>query len=811
MLTVALFTLWGGGILSDCVVHAADPEFKSTYHSIGIEWKPTNPGDSCRVEYKKATDSAYTVGHDLWFDYRTTADPFYPEPPLREMYRGSIVELEPGTDYDIRLIIYSNGIPIETAECPSATTVGTTTWPEEYKLESVEFLPALSDTYSTDGSGLPTWWRYFYMIDDGGTDDGNGNITYKLYTFDPSVGEAFVDAYGLNDNETPTGSKTCGILIKASNVIVRGINVYGGTAGIKIAEGVENVIIEDCNIYGWGREWQDGIGTEDAAIWIGNDTYDPDDFQETERIVVQGNHIHDPRWASTWVPELEHTKGAVGIFCDNVAGNNVFRYNAFYGSGTDPNYMQDAICGASNFSYYGSPGANSDIYRNYITHITDDGIESEGGNRNVRIWGNFISETNTCIALATTSIGPVYVWRNIGYYATSNFIKLANSAERLHLGDGKIYLYHNTVLQPIRSGELAGCKAGIFRCQGELVGNVFSRNNIWEICYPWTTTEYSISLPGSNLNNSLYYDICDGVVWAYPNAEECAEFDYAYNAGEPVPPIKERWEAEYYAGNTVPALSDLRGLFYLSPSSIGYDEGQKIPNFNDDMHGVKPDVGAHEYNSGYMTFGPDCLCSTYTFVLKNGLNGYAGNEDAEISELAARQALVLGDQPQSYLVADYDAATPGMQVLQKFDVSCLQDDAVIESALLDIYHAYSFPQNGIEVTAYPMNSVWDESVVCWIVPYTGGTWSPDLATDLANPVDTFTSLTGAVAGECMTFEIKDAVTDWLGSAFENDKGIVLIEQNGDFLWIYNSETSTDDYRPTLTITYSVPVGSFDSQ
>ena len=43
-----------------------------------------------------------------------------------------------------------------------------------------------------------------------------------------------------------------------------------------------------------------------------------------------------------------------------------------------------------NFSSVGFPHADTDIYGNIIMNCWDDGIESEGGNRNVRIWGNYM-------------------------------------------------------------------------------------------------------------------------------------------------------------------------------------------------------------------------------------------------------------------------------------------------------------------------------------------------------------------------------------------------------------------------------------
>ncbi|MFT3766284.1 MAG: hypothetical protein QM820_12355 [Minicystis sp.] len=67
----------------------------------------------------------------------------------------------------------------------------------------------------------------------------------------------------------------------------------------------------------------------------------------------------------------------------------------------------------ANFSDGGFPNRDSDIHGNLIRNCWDDGIESEGANRNVRIWGNYIDQTYVKIAIAVVHRGPLYIWRNV--------------------------------------------------------------------------------------------------------------------------------------------------------------------------------------------------------------------------------------------------------------------------------------------------------------------------------------------------------------------------------------------------------------
>jgi hypothetical protein len=130
----------------------------------------------------------------------------------------------------------------------------------------------------------------------------------------------------------------------------------------------------------------------------------------------------------------------------------VIRYNEF---GTDNDHrFNDIVAGNANFSWRGFPNRDSDIYGNKLNYCWDDGIEAEGGNCNVRIWGNYLTECYTGIATAATSVGPIYVFRNI-YDVRARvegrnseygpFAKLGDNHPRY--GGGRRYFFHNTLLQ----------------------------------------------------------------------------------------------------------------------------------------------------------------------------------------------------------------------------------------------------------------------------------------------------------------------------------------------------------------------------
>src|SRR5205823_1888331 len=80
----------------------------TTFHSIGLYWTPPGgtPVDGVvKIQYAKTTDTTWKVGHDLWYDSRDTSANTGGRPPEA---RGSIVMLEPGTQYVVKFGTLTN-------------------------------------------------------------------------------------------------------------------------------------------------------------------------------------------------------------------------------------------------------------------------------------------------------------------------------------------------------------------------------------------------------------------------------------------------------------------------------------------------------------------------------------------------------------------------------------------------------------------------------------------------------------------------------------------------------------------------------
>jgi hypothetical protein len=188
------------------------------------------------------------------------------------------------------------------------------------------------------------------------------------------------------------------------NVILRGFTLKGAGAATNVStkpigairiDGGHNIVIEDCDISDWGRlNPKTGFGFDyESAIYSRS--------ASLKRLIVQRCKLHHPTYdGSNWYEPTypTHSMGPQCISLFNTAGNHVIRYNECW---SDLEHMfNDIIGGGSNGSFQGAPGPDSDIYGNFVSHCWDDGLEIEGGNRNVRVWDNYITQSMMMIGNA---------------------------------------------------------------------------------------------------------------------------------------------------------------------------------------------------------------------------------------------------------------------------------------------------------------------------------------------------------------------------------------------------------------------------
>jgi hypothetical protein len=535
-------TAWVAGLALSVVVAAgADgPAWaEATFESLGLYYNRAAAAEACQVRYRAAGAAEWREGYPLVYDQR------------ERQYRGSLVGLTPNTPYDIR--IEAGG---ERTEFQART-------------RSQEF-PIGKTTHLTGGGTDQT-----LHIREGGTGKGWHVVT-------PAPGTKFVsDVFNLSDYS---------VVVEADYVILRGLELKNaGIHGVLIRPGVQNVVVEDCHITGWGR-----MGG--ARVWGVTGGMDSGVYAEKDagHLVIQRNLIEYPRGGSNdW--ESGHPSGPQGISLIDSRGGNVIRYNTI--RSTEDHGFNDGIGGGSNYSFKGSPNRDSDIHGNIVSNCWDDAIESEGANMNVRIWSNYIHHTFVHIATASTSMGPLYIFRNVfgesrishqdpsgGMMIKTGMSYLEIDGERVSTGLGYRFIFHNTALQP---------GGGLDVFSSHELHHAVSRNNIFYSrgqTYPRDRGE-----PSNDFRNDLTGGYLGGgfVRSMFLDSQRLEWF---------LAPAMNRIQ-----WGRVESTRNGRNFSITDPlvqaKNPALDRGVRLPGFNDDYSGAGPDIGAFENGRPALGFG----------------------------------------------------------------------------------------------------------------------------------------------------------------------------------------------------------------
>jgi len=591
-----------------------------TFQSIGLYWAPPGGGASvpAQVQFKEAgaPDSSYRRGLDLWFDARNSE------------YRGSLVELKPGTTYDIKLSLSSGLVRVlsTSADNPSART----TWSDSYPVPSGNTVIVQNGIEEVDvwAADVPAPVS---------TISGTVQSIRVPLTNSPQSWVLITAAPGQNviDQTNSTDPNGCmDISPGVQYLIIRGLEFRNCQRNaIQLVRSdtpprpTHHIVIEDNDIHGWGSDGEEHAGVM-CFFW-----HETDNTLRPNQIVIQRNRFYNPRFsARPWL--FGHPFGPEAVHFERCGVNHVLRYNDVWAD--NGNFYEDGLSGGDNFSpaaegfnpiftdqgrvATGSPGmgfpwADSDIYGNRVSNAYDDGIEAEGANRNVRIWANYLDRVGIVMGNASVSVGPLYVWRNVSNSLawmkqtqfSSNepagvdnedrgpFIK--GGADSSSFNGGRAYYFHNTVLQPppgAGAQQRSGAGGGIFDAAG-IHYDYVSLNNIWQAYRP-------TKFPCIHASNASVAQ--QGTIQA--NHDVCNTFLTPTGLGAANAEQQGTFATPHYASATTadpgyPDLTSQPGNFSLASDSAGFHAGVAIANFNDQY--ALPDIGAHQSGTPPMVFG----------------------------------------------------------------------------------------------------------------------------------------------------------------------------------------------------------------
>jgi len=496
----------------------------ATFRSISVYVGYRGARASLPVAYRQ-TGGEWRQGHPLWVD------------PAAGEARGSLVELEPDTTYEVRVGAVTKSISTRAEDIPTGTGA-------QIDVTNAVELQAALDTagpgdvirlapgeyvgpFTLARGGLA---RSYLTIDGGGAAVLSGNAG------------AVANVLTLDD---------------ADYVRITGLTVRdAGRNLITLLNGSDYVVIEGNQLIEPAYHEKSDLPDVAAAIHLRDGS---------GGTVIRDNSFHRETvmTAKHSFPAVYAWKAGWGLI---ITGN------------TTTGGFEDSFRWGPEDSPEESQSRDIDIYGNTIDGACfDDGIQPEGIAINVRVWGNMITHCYVAMAFAPTIDGPLYVFRNI---VVANVHPIRGGAGIFKLGDeddgrrGPKYFYHNTLIADAPLGYVT-----VWKQTNSGVGNVISRNNIA------VASKYIIEL-GCDLT-------CDMNVDALWTVDRSRFIDYR---SEKFPNLRAWCDAYQNGCNSLrlDARRDLDANFRLREGSRLVDAGVPIPGFNDGYLGAAPDLGAVE-------------------------------------------------------------------------------------------------------------------------------------------------------------------------------------------------------------------------
>lgn len=565
----------------------------STYESISVYLtfqNDDNTNNSATMEYREAGGS-WKPGMELTVDRRTLvthASKTYTNTFFNQ-YRGSIVGLTPGTQYEVRALLDDPDGVMGTN--PVSATISTRIETDQIPSTGTTYYvsPAGSDT-TGDGSELNPWKTIQHAANNVSAGDTvevkAGTYPEKVVVTTSGTSGNYVtfrnfgtDVVTIQPPGDPSSLSTNGIAMNASYVRITGFRIEGGHTGIRIAEDSTNVIVEDNFIT--------GVSSNGIDIRLGTSLVAPtsDDHTNVENITVQNNTVE------LTIPQIGDDHGGIESTSYNEGGhvirNNTVRF-LYVGDGT---HGEDCIFHQQNSSYSDS-FKDTDIHGNLCEGATDDGIELDGNNVNTRVWDNVIVGSNVGFSVGASAVGPTYVFRNVVYDLAYHWSNCQGIKEGRN-GSGPVYFYHNTFYLTSAACEAhsplgAGSGDIIADSAGDPSTNLTLKNNVFHFA------DLGIKVAQTAPNDltadyNLYYD---------ENAGSFAR--YGASTYNDLTSLTAATGLEPNGLTGLPLFVDAAGGdFHLAGGSPGIDVGQVIIGFNDPTSAwsygdAGPDVGAFE-------------------------------------------------------------------------------------------------------------------------------------------------------------------------------------------------------------------------
>ena len=347
-------------------------------HSAGIVIYGQEEGSTTNVKFKKKSESTWSNGFTLSWE------------PIFNALSGSLVNLEAETLYELEVVV------VDLNETENLYSFEFTTRPESPPIDPNKIY-YLSEIYNGGQLDLEA-------LDISGNEDGYAKIIGDGTVIE--AGDEFLSAVNI-------GSK--------SYVMLENFTIKGGQRYGIYAKSTHHIWIKGCDISSYGRvatDYRNNIGYENensgSPINYDSGIY----LEKTGVSVIEECEIYSPNGkANHWGYGHPNGPNALQVYAyhpnEELRGQIIVRNNRFYG--TNLHRFNDVIEGRKNTWRNGGFVRDSAIYGNYLAYANDDLIEIDGGQRNVLVYNNELTQGYAGISIAPNRLGPSYLYHNYIY------------------------------------------------------------------------------------------------------------------------------------------------------------------------------------------------------------------------------------------------------------------------------------------------------------------------------------------------------------------------------------------------------------
>ncbi|MFL6416235.1 MAG: hypothetical protein ACJ74Y_11285 [Bryobacteraceae bacterium] len=625
----------------------ADPP---TLTALGFEWKISGDDNrTARIEasYRKKGEREWRRALPLMrlqHEAVTNGGPgarrnWYYTYEAPNMFAGSILNLEPGTDYECRLVLSDpdgvqgereKTVTLRTRVEPEPSQGGHVyhVYPFGYKGERQQ--PAFTGLMAGYFMGADESDHYNVMpprVQPGDVILLHAGL-YKDSRFiyggfdrnTPALGTPFDGTYYLTQSGTPEKP----IVIKAAgdgevvfdgdgcqnlfNLLAANYNYFEGITirntnvafllGLKNIAGASGFTLKHSRLEDIGRGVQDE--------WSGSKN-----FYIADNVFIGR---HDPNKMQSWNPPAVWSKfpgfpaQTTSEYAVKVYGQGhvvAYNYAANWHDGIDvatygnPDGTPDEIADRVPVSI--------DFYNNDFYNMSDNCIEADGGAHNVRVFRNrCFNSAGGALSAQPSFGGPTYFYQNVVYNATTG-----GPLKFLDTPAG-VLCYQNTF---IGQGTMIGPASNIHFLNNLFVGDnwpvsVFSVRTFTN----YSTSDYNGFRPNANVEYAF--------AWNSPAFETPTDYK-GQLVTRRFKSLKEYSEAtnqdrhstlvdyNIFVNVKMPDATDPQRLYKsddfdlrLAPGSAAIDAGLTLPSINDGYSGRAPDLGAYELDRPIPHYGP---------------------------------------------------------------------------------------------------------------------------------------------------------------------------------------------------------------